>query len=166
MHLYKRSNTPPFQRCKWMFGFSFAKKLILELLQVCVCQICCLDGLLFVWQKKPSTIQPYGIMSGEHNHSINQYHISLWDIKCFVVTECKTSKINILPVIWQCAMHQISLRTQRIISQERILNKRWGGGSKRGLGVLGNVHLASQSVATWVGALAKSPSTNVGCLEH
>lgn len=106
------ADTPPFQRCKWMFGFSFAKQFILELLQVCVCWICCLDGLLFFWQKKPSTIQPYGILSGEHNHSINQYHISLWDIKCFVV-HCHAM------LLWNLLYNKLALPDNRNRAQNQ-----------------------------------------------
>lgn len=104
-------------------------------------------------------------------HSINQYHISLWDIKRFVVhchavllwcplhntstfpwqqkLRAKPNKINILPVLWQCAMHQILLCAQRIISQERIISERpQCEGSERDAGLLGNdiSHLASQLV--------------------
>ncbi len=66
-------------------------------------------------------------------------------------------------------MHQILLCAQRI-NQERIITERpQGGGSGRCLGLLGNdiFHLAFHSVATLVGALAKSPSTTTwACLEH
>lgn len=104
-------------------------------------------------------------------HSINQYHISLWDIKCFVVhchalllwyplhntstfpwqqkPRAKPNKINILPVLWQCAMHQILPCAQRIISQERIFSERpQRVGEVRGTWYWGDdiSHLASQSV--------------------
>lgn len=109
-----------------------------------------MDKLPALWA---SPIRPYGKLWGSHaaasiniifyseTWSVLFYTVMHWICAAFCIIHqtyltaesgSKTSKINILPVMWQCAMHQILLCAQRIISQQRIISE-WphGGGSGR-----------------------------------
>lgn len=137
----------------WFNGFVFfyiAKKH--AYFWVCVFWLNVPRGNSSFDRRSPPPFKPYGTLSGEHTTvSINIiFHFETWRGLLYTVmhcscgalciihqpslaaeTESQTNKINILPLMWQCAMHQILLCAQRIISQGRIISE-WPQGGRVG----------------------------------